>query len=109
MRELSASLSKGRVCARSGTSIEIIHPLFAPMHYRLLTPFPLCCRGAVCWRLALFQEIVPIMDLAVNEEFTRMYSEEELMGSRRIQARVETMKDKHGRGRARVFRLRRSE
>lgn len=32
-----------------------------------------------------FQEIVPIMDLAVNEEFTRMYSEEELMGARRIQ------------------------
>ena len=27
------------------------------------------------------------MDLAVNEEFTRMYSEEELMGARRIQAR----------------------
>lgn len=34
------------------------------------------------------QEIVPIMDLAVNEEFTRMYSEEELMGARRIQARL---------------------
>lgn len=34
------------------------------------------------------QEIVPIMDLAVNEEFTRMYSEEELMGARRIQARM---------------------
>lgn len=27
------------------------------------------------------------MDLAVNEEFTRMYSEEELMGARRIQVR----------------------
>lgn len=25
------------------------------------------------------------MDLAVNEEFTRMYSEDELMGARRIQ------------------------
>lgn len=49
------------------------------------------------------------MDLAVNEEFTRMYSEEELMGSRRIQVRVETMKDKHARGRARVLRFRRSE
>ena len=35
-----------------------------------------------------FQEIVPIMDLAVNEEFTRMYSEEELMGARRIQVHV---------------------
>ena len=34
------------------------------------------------------QEIVPIMDLAVNEEFTRMYSEEEVMGARRIQARL---------------------
>ena len=31
------------------------------------------------------QEIVPIMDLAVNEEFTKMYSEEELLGARRIQ------------------------
>lgn len=28
------------------------------------------------------------MDLAVNEEFTRMYSEEELMGARRIQVHV---------------------
>lgn len=81
------------MCTRSSTSTEIVHALFALMHDRLLTPFPLCCRGAVCWRLALLQEIVPIMDLAVNEEFTRMFSEEELMGSRRIQVRVETMKD----------------
>lgn len=36
----------------------------------------------------VFQEIVPIMDLAVNEEFTRMYSEEELMGARRIQVYI---------------------
>lgn len=37
--------------------------------------------------LIILQEIVPIMDLAVNEEFTRMYSEEELLGARRIQVR----------------------
>lgn len=30
------------------------------------------------------------MDLAVNEEFTRMYSEEELMGARRIQVDTKT-------------------
>ncbi|CAM9545469.1 unnamed protein product, partial [Discosporangium mesarthrocarpum] len=31
------------------------------------------------------QEIVPIMDLVVHQEFTRMFSEEELEGARRIQ------------------------
>ncbi|CAN0494172.1 unnamed protein product, partial [Ectocarpus sp. 8 AP-2014] len=33
------------------------------------------------------------MDLAVNEEFTRMYSEEELMGSRRIQVRTYNLRE----------------
>lgn len=47
-------------------------------HRRLPPLLPLSASRA-------FQEIVPIMDLAVNEEFTRMYSEEELMGARRIQ------------------------
>lgn len=47
-----------------------------------LAIFPIAC-GAVM----LQQEIVPIMDLAVNEEFTRMYSEEELLGAQRIQVR----------------------
>lgn len=30
------------------------------------------------------------MDLVVNEEFTKMYSDEELMGARRIQASLNT-------------------
>lgn len=30
---------------------------------------------------------MPILDLVVNEEFTKMYSEEELLGARRIQVR----------------------
>lgn len=30
---------------------------------------------------------MPIMDLVINEEFTKMYSDEELLGARRIQAR----------------------
>lgn len=30
------------------------------------------------------------MDLVVNEEFTKMYSEEELLGARRIQVRRKT-------------------
>lgn len=52
-----------------------------------------------------FQEIVPIMDLAVNEEFTRMYSEEELMGARRIQVHTPKRGGK-GRGQARFPRHR---
>ncbi|CAM9351382.1 unnamed protein product [Ascophyllum nodosum] len=39
------------------------------------------------------QEIVPIMDLAVNEEFTKMYSEEELLGARRIQVRTYNLRE----------------
>lgn len=41
--------------------------------------------------LGFLQEIVPIMDLAVNEEFTRMYSEDELMGARRIQVHIKSV------------------